>query len=257
MAIEIEIALVTRFCLVFVYLYVFIFFRRNYLRSKAAGFVNKFFVGYAFFFLVFFAIQIGISLFELTKYLQAGVADWIEEGFPDPINLADKDNLFFLYSLAKPIFVLGISAIMILIAGQIYPLELTLGWKRNILSKYLIVVSAGVMLIFIPALTWFLYAFCFFMAALIGVVIGLVMNIGVNIKLARESTGELRRRSVAIIFASLLFYMGFIYTLKIKEISLGELFSITGYVMEWDIVFGSVLQVISALLYRQGLRMKG
>jgi hypothetical protein len=82
------------------------------------------------------------------------------------------------------------------------------------------------------------------------------MNIGVNIKLAAVSTGELRRRSISIIFASLFFYLGFIWTLEIGEISLGTIFSIAGYASAWDTVFGSVLQVISALLYRQGLRIK-
>jgi hypothetical protein len=256
MSFENELALITRFCLVAVYFYMFWFFRTNYLKSKAAGFINKFFVGYAFFFGVLCAFQIGISIYVLTEYLAPGSTAWVRADFPGADFQANKDTLFFLYNIVQPLYILGVSSMVLLIAGQVYPLELTLNWNKTIITKYLLIVSVGATFVFIPALTWSLYAFIFCFGAVLGVVIGLVMNIGVNIKIAAVSAGELRRRSISIIFASLLFYSGFIWTLEIGEISLGAIFSIAGYVTEWDIMFGSALQVISALLYRQGLRMK-
>jgi hypothetical protein len=254
MAYEKEIVLVTRFCIIAVYFYMFVFFRKNYLKSKAAGFTNKFFVGYAFFFLALFALQVGMSFYELADYVAPGSGAWVRESFPGEVE--GRAAVLFLYNLVQPLYILGVSGMVLLIAAQVYPLELTLNWNKTIITKYLIIVSASMLLVFIPALTWTLFTFIICFAAVLGVVLGLVMNMGVNIKLAAVSTGELRKRSIAIIFASLLFYFGFIWTLEIQEISLGELFSIASYQTEWDIVFGYVLQVISAILYRQGLRMR-
>jgi hypothetical protein len=256
MAIENDAVLVARFCLVAAYFYMFWFFRKNYLKSKTAGFTNKFFVGYAFFFGVLFAFQIGISVYELSEYLVPGSTTWLRADFPGANVEANLDAVLFLYNLVLPLYIIGVSSMVLLIAGQVYPLELTLNWNKSPITKYLIIVSAGLMLVFIPAITWTLYTFVFCFASILGVAIGLVMNIGVNIKIAVVSTGELRRRSIAIIFASLLFYVGFIWTLEIGEISIGAIFNIAGFSLKWDLVFGSILQGFSALLYRQGLRMK-
>ncbi|MEX2682690.1 MAG: hypothetical protein Q6373_013900 [Candidatus Sigynarchaeota archaeon] len=247
MAFENEIVLITRVCLIGVYFYMFWFFRNNFLKSKAAGFINKFFIGYAFFFLVLFGFQVGYAFTEVGDYFNLFPTDWIRGNFPGYGDKVIMAPVLFLYNLVKPIFLLGISSLMLLIAGQVYPLELTLNWNKIIITKYLLLVALGVMLIFIPLLTWTTYSFIILLAAILGVIIGLLMNIGVNVKIARVSTGELRRRSISIIFASILFYMGFIWTLEIKEISLGD--------FAWDTVFGSVLQAISAVLYRQGLRI--
>lgn len=247
MAFETETVLITRICLVGVYFYMFWFFRNNYLKSKAVGFINKFFVGYAFFFLVLFGFQVGYAITELGDYFHWFSTAWIRGDFLGTGDDAVMAPTLFLYNLVQPIFILGIASLMLLVAGQVYPLELTLNWNKTIITKYLLIVAAGVMTIFIPVLTWTYYAFGFLFAAILGMVIGLLMNIGVNAKLARETTGELRKRSITIIFASLLFYMGFIWTLEIEEISLGD--------FAWDTVFGSVLQGFSALLYRRGLRI--
>ncbi len=255
MAFENEIVLITRFVIVVVYLYMFLFFRKNYLKSKAAGFTNKFFVGYAFFFLILFGFQLGYSISELGPVLNLFSTDVLEGNFPG-YDTAYRSTLFFLFNMVKPIFILGISSLMLLVAGQVYPLELTLNWNKWIITKYLVIVSIGVLFIFIPQLTWTYYAFALCLAAVLGVVIGLVMNMGINIKLARISTGELRQRSIAIIFASLFFYVGFIYTLSIQEISITKPFGLVEW-SSWDTVFGYVLQIISAILYRQGLRIRG
>nr|MDO8088111.1 hypothetical protein [Candidatus Sigynarchaeum springense] len=233
----------------------FLFFRKNYLKSKAAGFTNKFFVGYAFFFLVLFGFQVGYSISETGSALGLFSSGWIEGDFPGYTE-AYRAILSFVFKMVKPIFVLGLSSLMLIIAGQVYPLELTLNWNKWIITKYLVIVSIGVLLIFIPQLTWTYYSFVFCLAAVIGVVIGLVMNMGVNIKLARVSTGELRRRSISIIFASLFFYIGFIYTLSITEISITKPLGFVDTWARWDTVFGYSLQIVSAILYRQGLRFK-
>nr|MDO8111504.1 hypothetical protein [Candidatus Sigynarchaeota archaeon] len=254
---ESEAVLIARFALVVVYFYMFWFFRKNFLKSKESGFVNKFFVGYAFFFLALFIFQIGMSLYTLSDYLAPGSTSWLRTDFPGADNPANTANLFFLYNLVLPLYITGVAFMLVLIAGQIYPLELTLNWSKSPGTKYLLIVAAALMPVFIPAVTWTIYTFVVCLAALIGVVYGLFMNIFVNIKIAAVSTGDLRRRSIAIIFASILFYLGFIWTLEIGEISLGRIFDIPGYTMQWDIVFGCFIQGISALLYRQGLKIRG
>lgn len=253
MAYEQEAVLLARIALVFVYLYMMLFFRKNYLKSKEAGFVNRFFLGYALFFGALFIFQIGIAFNEIMGVVDSTLVAWVRAGFPDP----RPQDVPVLSNMVLPLYILGLIAMLSVIAAQVYPVEQTIGWTRTPGTFILAILAGSMTLVFVPALTWTLLTAVLLFAAIGGVLYGLLLNISVNIKLAVVSTGDLRLRSIAIIFASFLFYIGFIYTLEVKEISLGEIFGIAGFSMKWDLVFGSVLQGLSALLYRQGLRSRG
>ncbi len=253
---EDELAIISRFALIIVYLFMFVFFTRNYRKSKESGFVNKFFLGYAVFFFALFCVQIGLSMDALFSYLGIPGTGWIRADFPgadDPANVA---KVAVLSNMVLPIYILGLAALLCLLAAQIYPLEQTLNWRRAPGTIFLVCVSGGLMLVFIPALTWSTFTLVMMFASIAGMLYGLIINVGVNIKLAAVSTGDLRRRSVSIIFASILFYLGFIYTLEIGEISLRVITGISGLSLKWDIIFGCALQMVSALLYWNGLRVR-
>nr|MDO8085892.1 hypothetical protein [Candidatus Sigynarchaeum springense] len=252
---EDEIALAARIALILVYLYLFVFFQKNYVKSKQSSFVNKYFFGYAYFFFVLFCFQVVLSIYVITSYFAPASTAWLRANFPgkdDPMNRA---NLFFLYNLVMPLYIFGMTSILVLIAGQIYPLETTINWRRVPGTKYMIIVAVSVLFVFIPGITWTIYSFIVFLGSIIGVLYGLIFNVGVNIRIAIRSTGELRRQSIIIILASLLFYAGFIYTLEIAEISLGRIVGIV-ISMDWDITFGCILQGLAALLYKTGLGTK-
>lgn len=248
------IAALARIALIGVYFYMFYFFRSNYIKSKQSGFVNKFFIGYGVFFLALFGFQIGLSIYSVLDIIDPSLVNWIRESFPGSEIPGNVEKILFLENLILPLYILGLAGILILIGAQIYPIEETIGWKRTPGTKILFIISGGLLLIFIPAITWSYYSFIMVTSSILGFAYGLILNLAVNIKIAVASTGDLRKRSISIIFASFLFYLGFLYTLEIQEISLE---AITGLniPMDWDTVLGCVLQTLAALLYRQGLKI--
>ncbi|MHA1715377.1 MAG: hypothetical protein ACTSXP_07010, partial [Promethearchaeota archaeon] len=174
----------------------------------------------------------------------------IKDSFPLPPG-ASKDNIPYLSNLARPLYVFGLAALNCLLAAQVYPLEMVINWTKKPVTLFLFGVAVALVLVFIPALTWTLYSFVVFLSTIISMLLGLIMNIGVNFKLAVVSTGDLRRRSIFIIFASFLFYLGFLWTLEIQEISVMALFNLSG---RYDIVLGCIIQGVSALFYYSGLK---
>lgn len=233
--------------LIFVYLTVAVFFIKKYKKSKAAGFANMFFLGYAIFFTALFSVQIALAGDALWGYLEPTATNWLRGQFPGHDIPENQDKILFLYNTVQPLYIIGLSALLLLQAAQIYPLEKTVNWERAIGTKTLVVIAVGLWLVFIPALTWTYLTFALLFGTILGIVYGLVINVGVNIKLAVMTTGDLRKRSLAIIFASILFYFGFIITLEIQELS------ITGD-GKLDIVLGCIIQTLSAILYWRGLR---
>ena len=211
-------------------------------------------MGYAIFFAVLFFFQIGISFYSIMNELFPDTVEWLRNPFPGEGIEENKDKIFFLYNLVQPLYIIGLMPLLLLISMQIYPVEKTLNWERTPGTKILIITSISMSVIFIPILTWSYYTFITLVLALFGFIYGLLVNIGVNIKLAAMSTGEIRKRSVAIIFASILFYLGFLWTLEIQEISIARM--IGGIDSAWDITLGCVVQGISALMYYQGLKIK-
>ncbi|MHA1793934.1 MAG: hypothetical protein ACTSVI_14935 [Promethearchaeota archaeon] len=247
-------AFFARLSLAFIYFGVFFFFKKNYVKAKKNGFVNKFFLGYAAFYIFLFGFQVTQVIYALDRdILATNFFESASQMFPLPPG-SSTDSVPYLSNLVRPLYVFGLAALSCLVGMQIYPLELVINWKKWPITKFLLVTAAGLMLVFIPAFTWTLYSFFIFLACLIGIILGLILNIGVNIKLAFVSTGELRKRSIFIIFASLLFYLGFLWTLEIKEISLMVPLGLNS---DFDIVFGSIIQGISSACYFIGLRSKG
>lgn len=250
MAFETELALISRFALIFVYLYIFVFFLKNYVKSKKSGFKNDFFLGYAIFFGALFFFQIGLSSIEfLDRYVYPGVLNAMKGDFdtkPVGFELPIFDNLL------TPIFVVGLIMMMVLLIGQINPVEKIINWKKKPITIYLIIVMVMLILVFVPILTFTLFSTVAFFLCIIGMALGLLLNVGVNIRLAHVSTGDLKKRSIMIIFGTIFFYLGFLWTLEIQEISLGQLFPV--WSTKLDVVVGSITQGLAGFFFRLGLK---
>jgi len=246
------VAVITRFVMIAVYAYMVLFFKKSYKKQKDAGFVNKFFMGYLLFFLALLIYQVGISIYQIGMAL--GYIPGGQPMFPMEVGFDPDTVVFFLSNLMRPVFIIGLVGVEALIAAQIYPLEVAIGWKRTPGTIIMFITCGLLFLMFIPLLTWTYYSFVVLLIACAGVLYGFFMNIGVNIKMAKISTGEVRRRSVFIILASMLFYIGFLWTLEVGWTeSIINIFAPISVSLKWDVLAGSILQAISALLYRSGL----
>lgn len=241
---------IARLALVIIYGYIMFFFRKGYTKSKEAGFKNMFFLGYAFMFLFLFLYSIGAFANDLLDFLlESWSSTALETSFPKPSGLELNPIVEFIENLYRPLFVLGLIACELIFAAQVYPLEKMLKWEKTPGVKAMIVSAALMLLLFIPALQWTIVSSLIIYLSIAGIGYGFVMNIAVNIKLAHASTGAIRRRSIMIILASLLFYIGFIWSL---EVGWAKFFGDLS--IKWDIVFGSIAIAVSAFLFRTGFR---
>lgn len=235
------------------YTFLAVFFKKTYGRSKADGLPNKFALGYALFFgfLACYGVMSVINEILVLTVPGGGFIAQLDTRFAVLYGLTPTYSLV-LPNLANPLYLIGLMILMLLLAAQVYPLEVVLGWKRQPGTFYLFAIAAAIPVVFIPAVSYSLYTDIVVFGTIAGMLIGLIMNIGINIRLAATTTGDLRKRSLSIIFASILFYVGFLMSLKIAEISL--LYQLVGTPMGYDIFLGCVVQAIAAVLYWRGLR---
>jgi hypothetical protein len=249
------ITLITRLVSMIIYVILAAFFTKGYKRSVERGFANKFLLGYAIFFGCL-SIYGGVSVINdvANTFLDVDLLGSLETELVTLYGLEPGPPLI-LERLTVALYLFGIIILMLLLAVQVYPLENMLGWKHLIGTKYLLIVTVALGLVYMPFLVNTIYPDIAFFAAIFGLVLGLVLNIGINIKIAASSTGDLRRRSISIIFASILFYVGFLLTVGIQELNpfrgmdLGP-----GMDNALNIMLGGVVQLIAAILYWRGLR---
>jgi hypothetical protein len=238
-----------------VYLVLFFFFKKGYAKSKRDGLPNKFLLGYALFFgfMTFYGAMsvVDQSLIVFTNY--GGIIGKLDVDFSELYGIPVGYALIF-NSLANPLYLLGLMILTLLLAAQVYPLEMVLGWKRPLATYYLFISAAAILPAYFPALCYTVYTDIVSFMVIGGVILGLVLNIGINSKLAATTTGDLKKRSLSIIFASALFYAGFLMSLKFDAVSI--LYTVSDGVisMDWDVLIGYVLQTVSSLLYWRGLR---
>jgi hypothetical protein len=237
-----------------VYFVLFLFFRKGYAKSKRDGLPNKFLLGYALFFgfLSFYGAMglVDQTLAVFTPF--GGFIGKLDVSFDLLYGLTPTYELFFP-QLANPLYLLGLLILMLLLAAQVYPLEMVLNWKRAPATTFLFIVAAAIVPAYFPALCFTIYMDIITGCVIGGMLLGLVLNIGINIKLAATTVGDLRKRSLSIIFASILFYVGFLLALKIGELAiLNRLF---GTPADYDVVLGYAVQALAAVLYWRGLRV--
>ncbi len=254
MDIDVLLALLFRYGLTAVYVAMLIFFKNGYQKSKTAGLPNKFFLGFSFMFLALLVMQAGIALYETVNAFAPGTWD-LKTEFIKNVEivapaLAAQVGIFL--NFCKPLYILALVTGNMLIAGQVYPLELAIAWKKTPVTKLLVVTGLALCLVFIPDITYsiltqFLIGACF---GCLG--FGFLLNIAVNIHLFRISTGQIRRRSMFIILAFVCFYLGFIWSLEVGWVR----FFIPGAAYKYDVVMGSILQMVAAIFYWVGFRQE-
>ncbi|NMC08449.1 MAG: hypothetical protein GYA24_24790 [Candidatus Lokiarchaeota archaeon] len=246
---------VGRVVMLAVYVTLFLFFRKGYAKSKRDGLPNKFLLGYTLFFgfMTFYGAMsvVDQSLIVFTSF--GGIIGKLDVDFSEFYGIPVSYTLFF-DTLANPLYLLGLMILTLLLAAQVYPLEMVLNWKKPFATMYLFIAAAAIVPAYLPALCYTVYTDIVASMVIGGVVLGLILNIGINSKLAATTTGDLKKRSLSIIFASILFYAGFLMSLKFDAVSILYTISDHAIPMDWDVLIGYVLQATSSLLYWRGLR---
>lgn len=238
--------ILARVSLVAVYAYATWFFYQKAKRSREEGIPNKFFVGFGIVFFTMFCLQVGLTIDMFLKF--NGIDFNLDApfvGYDDPAVVAVVEPLD---NLMRPLYILGFIAILIITAFMVYPLEEILGWKKTPLTKILLAIVPFVVLIYVPALTFSLYTFVVLICVFVGTAFGLVLNVGVNLKLAIQTPGEIRKRSMFVLLGFACFYIGLIWSL---EVGWAKLLSPV-FDLDHDVIFGCFVQELAVLFYRLG-----
>ncbi|NMC06322.1 MAG: hypothetical protein GYA24_13985 [Candidatus Lokiarchaeota archaeon] len=251
MALDDVVAVLFRYGLTVVYIGIMIFFVRGYMKSKAAGLPNKFFLGFSIMFLAILGIIASTAIYETARLMFPGTAS-LSTPFPGYDDPAKQAQVGIFLNFCRPLFVLAFLACNVMFAGQVYPLELAINWKKTPVTKLLLISGLATFFIFIPEITYTIITPILIVACIGSLVFGFFLNVGVNVHLFRISTGQIRRRSLFIILAFICFYLGFIWALEVgwtKEF-------IPFATLKYDIVFGSIMQMVAALFYWIGFRQE-
>lgn len=246
MAIDIGLfAVIARGICVPVFIVMAVMFWRKYKRSE-----NEYFKGYFWFFIAITVIQLSTFAFDVLSLIDPSspIGELSDARFPDHI-VEYEQYYLFLENFVRPAYLLIIIILCIALATQVQPLEVIQNQKR-ILSRLLLLCVPLIGLMFIPIIRHSYYSFIAVLVALILIGFGLLFNIGVSLRLALKTVGEVQKRSVLILIGFILYIAGLGWSARVGWSSLIN--------PEWggshDVILGSVVILISTLLYYLGYR---
>lgn len=248
-----QLALIFRFGMVFVYGYLLFYFGSAYKKSKSEGFTNTFFLG----FMYLFGIVIAFHLLYGSYELYIAVVD-------NPINFKgyfpwydeNTNQLGEFTNQVRPMFLIFYSIMNFVLVTLVFPLEQAIGWKKTPVSQFIVFCGVFLFTTFIPVLSYSLFAYIPIIFGFLGIFLGFLINIGVNIKLFRISAGFIRKRSFFAILGFIFLAFGMLWSMEVGfgVAIFGENF--TPYSEnKIDIVIGSCIQILGVICYRIGFSM--
>jgi hypothetical protein len=245
-------ALIFRIGMIFVYLYITKYFFGGYKKSKDAGYPNKYYQGFAMLFIILIIFHLIYGTYELLYAFHVEMYDF-KTNFPWYYNTGTYLDEW--RNQLRPLYLIFYFIMDGVIATQVYPLEQILGWKKSPFSKTIFGLGALVWLLFIPAIGMSVLTPIIVIGAFSGLALGFFLNIGANLKIFKQSTGTLRAQSAYAIFAFLLLAIGLVWSLEVNWISIFEELFNTSISLRWEVVIGSVLQLLAVVCYRVGFRI--
>lgn len=245
MELDATFAIIFRFAIAVVYFYIFHYFYKGYTQSVKNGFKNYFFIGFSILFFILSLFSIVYGGYELYTNLTPNFID-MKNNFPGEIP-ADPFIKTISHQL-RPAYIIFYFLMNLVVATLVFPLEQAIGWKKGWATKIIILFGASLWLIFIPALTYTIFSLIPLVLGFTGIGIGFLLNIAVNMKLFKDSAGEIRRRSLYAILAFIFLAIGLVWSM---EVMWGEAIN-EAITNKWDVVIGCCIQAISILFYRMG-----
>ncbi len=166
--------------------------------------------------------------------------------FPWEPNTFPNSWLEALTHQIRPGYLLFYSLLNFVIASLVFPLEQAIGWKKIPFTKFLIICGILEWTLFIPSLTYTNYAFIPIVVGFAGIILGIFLNIGVNIKLFIQTPGSIRTRSFYAIIAFFCMALGLVLSLQVGWLKF------IGVDYAGETIIGSIIQVFAAIFYRKG-----
>ncbi|HMF29857.1 MAG TPA: DUF998 domain-containing protein [Candidatus Lokiarchaeia archaeon] len=241
-------AIIFRYGMIILYLYLFDYFYRGYQASKKAGFPNQFFLGFVFLFAILVIFHVVYGTYELYQQL---VPNYVNLQAQFPWYQPQGNAIDIVAAQVRPIFLFFYFLMNCVIATQVYPLEKAIGWKTTPVTKIMIVFGCSLWLLFIPALSYTYFSYVPITLGFVGIFLGFVINIGANIKIFKDSTGALRRQAVYAILAFLFLGVGLLWAF---EVNFGPSIN-PAITNNDDVVIGCCIQLASAVFYRRGFQV--
>jgi hypothetical protein len=235
------VALIARFAMVFVYVFLFNYFYKGYKKSVAGGYKNSFFLGNSVLFGILSLFNLFYGSYELYKSI-ATSPRLLTNYFPWYV--ASTDPLLDLMSnQMRPLFLLFYFLMSVVFAVQVYPLEKAIGWEKTPFVKIILITGSLNWLMWIPPLCNTYLSVVTVVAGFLSIILGMFVNIGVNIKLFINSTGNLKKQSLFAIIAFIILGLGLAISMELGWISAVS--------YRWEVVIGCVLQAIASFVYRK------
>ncbi len=235
------------------FIYLFLFFKKQYQIQKEKGFQNKFFLGYALMFMAMVIVQSLFTVNLISELIGSDIFAFSRQDFAGHDTDEARETLGFLWNLNRPLYIFGLTILALVFAGQVYPLEETvLGWKKWPITKFNLIMTIPMLLIYIPALTLTYYAAVVIALNMLGIILAFLLNIGINIKLIVSSTGAVRKRSIFCTLGFILLMFGFLWMLEVGWAAL----IYEGWGHSQDVILGSIVELISLPFYRFGFNLE-
>ena len=212
---------------------------------------NPFFFGFTILFAIMVAVHLLYGGYELYKAL-GGAVD-LKEYFPGAPETAPNIFVELVTPQLRPLYMTFYAIMNIVIAMLVLPLEKAVGWKRTPITFLMVGAAVADLLLFIPIFQYNIMSFLFLVYGFVGLGMGFILNIIVNLKLFKDSTGAIRTRSLYAICAFLLMGVGLVLSLEVGWLTV---FS-DAITYKHEIVAGSILQIFAVVCYRLGFAKEG
>jgi hypothetical protein len=205
---------------------------------------TRYFLGYSLFFFITGVTLLGVGADKLLQLLGKAPMEFTAR-FP----YGDPNDSGFLANFTRPLYLALLLLVLLLFATQVAPLEYMV-WKKQYVTVFLVISTALVATVYIPALTYGLYSMIVIMTAFVAILLAFLLNFGMNLSIYFKTTGDLRRRAGFIAVGFFVFLIGLVWSMEVGWTK--GLTGVSGY--EWDVAVGSVIILGGGLLMFRGFK---
>lgn len=219
-----------------------VYFYKGYKRSKETGFKNDFFFGNAVLFGFFTLMNLILSFYVIPEWTDGTLIDGSKIHFSWYESPTDPFLELFNNQM-RPRFLIFYFMLTLVFAAQVYPLEKIVGLEKTPFTKAMLVLGSLVWILWIPPLCNTYVGPIVVLASWASLLLGIILNVGVNLKLSIKSAGDLKKQSLIALFAFVLIVFGLIVSLEVGLIP--------GLSYHWESAIGCVIEIIAIFLYRK------
>jgi hypothetical protein len=253
-------ATIFRLGMVIIYGYIWLYFHKRYKQSMEKGFKNNFFLGFLIIFgiLIVFSLLYGLyevyfwnlnsleGVFDVAQHFTWANKTTLEaQGYPPLVVL--------MCNQYRPLYISFYAILNFVMASLVFPLEQAVGFKKTPFTKFMVAAGCAIFLLFIRVIALSYIGVALVVIGFTGFGLGIILNVLVNLKLFKDSTGAIRRRCLFAICAFVFLALGLYASMEVNFVAA----FVPGASYRWDVIVGSIFQIISVIFYRLGFAQEG